>query len=97
MVDVILRFENKPDRVIKNVSLKFPIGNAYEAKWIDLVRKNGETITLNFRTYSVCELVPEDVKIRKSDGVITDDGYRVTCNFSSVEIIRPKAKPRRCC
>ena len=100
MVDVIVRFEDKPERIIKNVSLKFPSGISFEGKWIDLIRKNGEIVTLNFRAYSLREKVPADIKIRKSDGAVIDDGYRVTCNFSSVEIIRPKAKPkdpRRCC
>jgi hypothetical protein len=98
MVDVIVRFEDRPERVIKNVSLKFE--QVHDAKWIDLVNKNGEIITLNFRTYSLREIVPDKVKTRKSDGVVLDDGSRVTCNFESVEIIRPPKKPidpRRCC
>lgn len=100
MVDVIVRFENKPDRVIKNVSLEFSSEQGNNSKWVDLVKKNGEIITLNFRAYSLREIVPDKVKTRKSDGVVLDDGSRVTCNFSSVEFIRPPAKiidPRRCC
>jgi hypothetical protein len=55
---------------------------------IVLEQQNGDQVTLNFRAWSVTEKDPEKVKVRKRDGKIIDDGYRVTGDFDRVTIYR---------
>jgi len=80
-------------RTFQNVHLLIPQWNenseeAPQQKWITLLEKSGDMTTLNFRSWSVTEKVPEKVKVRKRDGKILDEGYRVTGDFDRVTIYR---------
>lgn len=80
-------------RTFQNVHLLIPQWNGDseevpQQKWITLLEKSGDMTTLNFRSWSVTEKMPDKVKVRKRDGKVIDDGYRVTGDFDRMTIYR---------
>ena len=85
-VDVSVLLPDGSTRLIQDVTPSFHL------HWIDLVQRNGDEITLNFRAWSLREIVPEKIKTRLRDGVVIDNGSRVTGSFEAVTIRRRSRK-----
>lgn len=80
-------------RVFNNVNIRMPETKGLGSRWIDIVYPGSDdTVTLNFRAWTIREKVPEKVKTRKRDGAILDDGYRSTMSFEAVAIYRRSKK-----
>ena len=88
MVNVEVTMEDGTVREFPKVTLRFPRLGEGKNKWVDLVPKKGDPICLNFSAYSLREVVPEKIKIRKSDGEVLNNGTRVTGRFVNVSITK---------
>lgn len=94
MVDLIVALDTGEVREYKKVRIRIPQGIrgiSGGPQWIDFFTpgEGGQFVAgLNFRAYSLNEVVSEKIKIRKRDGVVLDSGQRVTGIFDSVTIRR---------